>query len=76
MKMSSAELENIWIQLDVLSELKNRNNNMELNEVKVGLRVQITKLGDTKGMMIKRHHLDVRTVGTRGEVIGYVPGHG
>jgi hypothetical protein len=49
---------------------------MELNEVKIGLRVKVTKLGDTKGMMIKKHRLDVRTIGAKGEVIGYVPGHG
>lgn len=49
---------------------------MELEEVKVGLRVKVTKLEDTKGMMIKREHIDVRTVGVKGTVVGYVPGHG
>lgn len=73
--MSSAELENIWIRLEILHELKSVDS-MELNKVKIGLRVKITRLEDTKGMMIKRQHLDVRTVGARGEVIGYVPGHG
>ena len=27
-------------------------------------------------MLIKKEHLDVRTVGVKGTVIGYVPGHG
>lgn len=49
---------------------------MELNEIKIGLRVEVKKLGDTKGMMIKRRHLYVRKVGVKGAVIGYVPGHG
>ena len=49
---------------------------MELNDVKIGLRVEVKTLGDTKGMMIKRQHLDVRTIGVKGTVIGYVPGHG
>lgn len=49
---------------------------MELDEIKIGLRVEVKKLEDTKGMMIKKEHLDVRTVGVKGTVIGYVPGHG
>ena len=49
---------------------------MELDEIKIGLRVEVKKLGDTKGMMIKKEHLDVRTVGAKGKVMGYVPGHG
>ncbi len=49
---------------------------MELDEIKIGLRVEVKKLGDTKGMMIKKEHLDVRAVGVKGTVIGYVPGHG
>jgi hypothetical protein len=49
---------------------------MELKEVKVGLRIKVTRLGDTRGMMIKKHHLDIRTVGVKGKVIGHVPGHG
>lgn len=49
---------------------------MELDEIKIGLRVEVKKLGDTKGMMIKKEHLDIRTVGVKGTVTGYVPGHG
>lgn len=49
---------------------------MELDEIKIGLRVKVTKLGDTMGMLIKREHLDVRAVGVKGTVTGYVPGHG
>lgn len=49
---------------------------MELDEIKIGLRVKVTKLEDTKGMMIKWEHLRVREVGVKGTVIGYVPGHG
>lgn len=49
---------------------------MDLNSVKEGLKVKITKLGDTKGMIIKPRHLDVRKVGVTGTIVGYVPGHG
>lgn len=49
---------------------------MELDEVKIGLRVEIVRLEDTKGMFVAKKHLDVRDVGAKGEIIGYVPGHG
>lgn len=49
---------------------------MELDEIKIGLRVKVTELGDTMGMSIKRGYLDVRAVGVKGTVVGYVPGHG
>ncbi len=49
---------------------------MNLNNVKVGLQVKVVKLGDTKGMLIKPQHLDVRQVGITGTITGYVPGHG
>ena len=49
---------------------------MELDEIEIGLRVEVKKLGDTKGVFIKKEHLDVRKIGVKGEVVGYVPGHG
>lgn len=49
---------------------------MNLNNVKVGIRVKVVKLGDTKGMFIKFKYLDVREVGITGIILGYVPGHG
>lgn len=49
---------------------------MNLNRVREGLRVIITKLMDTRGMFIERKHLDVRKIGITGVVRGYVPGHG
>jgi hypothetical protein len=49
---------------------------MNCNEVKDGLRVKITKLGETRGMLINPRHLDVRAEGKKGVVSGYVAGHG
>lgn len=49
---------------------------MELEDIIVGLRVGVKKLGDTKGMMVNKKHLDVRKVCVKGEIVGYVPGHG
>ena len=49
---------------------------MNCNEIKNGLKVRITKLGETLGMMIKPRHLDCRKVGITGTISGYVPGHG
>lgn len=49
---------------------------MDCNNVKPGIRVRVTKLGETKGMLIKPKHLDCRREGVTGVVDGYVPGHG
>lgn len=49
---------------------------MDCNDVKTGLRIRITNLGDTKGMLINSRHLDCRQKGITGTVDGYVPGHG
>ena len=49
---------------------------MELDDVRVGLRVEVKKLGDTRGMLIKKEHLDIRKVGVKGTIVGYIPGHG
>lgn len=49
---------------------------MDLNSIEEGLKVKITKLGDTKGMNINPRHLEVRKVGVIGTILGYVPGHG
>lgn len=49
---------------------------MHLNEVKDGMRVRVTKLEDTKGLMISPKNTSVRRVGAIGTIRGYVPGHG
>ncbi len=49
---------------------------MNLDAVKSGIRVKTTALGDTKGMLIKEKHLEVRREGLTGTVKSYVPGHG
>lgn len=49
---------------------------MNSNQVKSGLKVRITKLGETNGMLIMQRHLDCRREGAIGIVDGYVPGHG
>lgn len=48
----------------------------DCSEVKPGLRVKITELGETTGMMIVPKHLNVRAVGIIGIVKNWVPGHG
>lgn len=48
----------------------------DCNEVKQGMRVKVTKLESTNGMMINPRHLDLRREGAIGTVKGYVPGHG
>ena len=49
---------------------------MELDDVRVGLRVEVKKLGDTRGMLIQKEHLDIRKLGVKGTIVGYIPGHG
>ncbi len=49
---------------------------MNSNDVKNGLRVKTTKLGETKGMIIAPRHLTARREGVIGTLTGYVPGHG
>ena len=49
---------------------------MELSNVKVGLEVRITKLGDTRGMNINTEYLETRTINATGIIVGYVSGHG
>lgn len=49
---------------------------MELNDIKTGLKVKITKIEDTEGMLVAKKHLDARELGAIGMVMGYVPGHG
>jgi hypothetical protein len=41
---------------------------MELDEIKIGLRVEVKKLGDTKGMMIKKEHGGLNTMTIRSYV--------
>lgn len=49
---------------------------MKCDEISIGLKVKTLRLEDTKGMMIKPHHLDCRKSGITGSIVGYVPGHG
>jgi hypothetical protein len=49
---------------------------MNLSEIKVGLRVRVTHLGSTKGMIVHPAHLGARRVGACGVITGWVPGHG
>jgi hypothetical protein len=48
---------------------------MNCNKVEIGLRVKITKLGKTTGMMIASKHLTIRKEGVTGIVKNWVPGH-
>ena len=49
---------------------------MDCNDVKIGMKVRISKLGETTGMLIKPRHLECRKLEVTGTVKGYVPGHG
>ena len=49
---------------------------MNIEDIKVGMRVKTTRLHSTRGMIVKEHHLKVRKAGLEGTVKGYVPGHG
>ena len=44
--------------------------------MKEGLKVKVSKLKTTKGMMINPKYLETRAVGKTGRLIGYVPGLG
>jgi hypothetical protein len=46
------------------------------NDVKSGLRVRITHLGNTQGMVIHGRYLRTRRLGATGRTIGWIPGHG
>lgn len=47
-----------------------------VNDVKPGMNVKITRLEKTDGMFIKQEYLDRRKAGEVGTVLNYVPGHG
>jgi len=49
---------------------------MDLQNVKIGLRVKVTELGPVAGMMIKPHILENRKQGAVGVIHDWVPGHG
>lgn len=49
---------------------------MQDSDVKQGMWIKTTKLGDSKGMTIAYKHLSVRQEGVEGTVLGWVPGHG
>ena len=49
---------------------------MELSQVKAGIRVEVTRLGSAKGLIVSPTHLRARRIGACGEVVGWVPGHG
>jgi len=45
-------------------------------QIEDGMRVKVTKLESTRGMMIAAQYLAARKKGATGTVQGYVPGHG
>jgi len=51
---------------------------MNADDMKAGVRVRVNKKlrKDTKGILIKQCHLDVRKVGVTGTLTNHVPGHG
>ncbi len=49
---------------------------MNLNEVRPDIRVRITDLHSTIGMMIAPKYLEPRAVGAEGKVLSHVGGHG
>jgi hypothetical protein len=49
---------------------------MKDSDVKTGMRVRVTTLNSTQGMLIHSKHLAIRQLGKEGTVEGYVPGHG
>lgn len=49
---------------------------MELGDIRVGMRVEVKRLGTTKGMLINTTNLNVRAIGVKGRILGPVPGHG
>lgn len=49
---------------------------MRLDAIKTGLRVVITKLKGTDGILVTAEHLNVRKIGLTGTIKGHVPGHG
>jgi hypothetical protein len=50
---------------------------MNINNIKPGIEVRTTKLGETSGIIVKDNkYLDTRQSGLVGTVVGYLPGHG
>jgi hypothetical protein len=49
---------------------------MRSGDVKVGIRVKTTTLGNTKGIFVRQHFIDARRAGVTGTVTGFVSGHG
>ena len=49
---------------------------MQLDGIAEGVRVKITKLGDTSGWSVPRENLANRQVGVVGTIHDFVPGHG
>lgn len=49
---------------------------MDCNDVKVGMKVVISKLKETRGIVVNQRHLDCRKIGVIGTVRWCVPGHG
>jgi len=41
-----------------------------------GKRVKVTRLGETRGMLIKQIHMSCRRVGVTGTMLDYAAGHG
>jgi len=49
---------------------------MNVNAVRTGLRIRVTSLGPTTGMLITAKYLEARQEGVTGIVGTYVAGHG
>jgi len=50
---------------------------MDLNDIKVGLHVRTyNKLRSAIGFIVHEKYLDARSPNKRGEILGYIPGHG
>jgi len=45
------------------------------DEVKLGMRIRVTQLGNRTGMFVNKKHLSNREVGKTGRVLRRVPGH-
>jgi hypothetical protein len=49
---------------------------LEVQGMKIGMKVKVTHLETTDGMLISEKHLLPRKADSVGEVLGWVPGHG
>lgn len=49
---------------------------MDISGIKDGMRVTVTRLESTQGMLVVSKHMSCRTVGVSGKLVGWVAGHG